>query len=49
MNPSRTPVALVTGANKGGGFEAARAIAKAGYARRRGSGANVPAQQNRRK
>ena len=31
MTPSRAPVALVTGANKGIGFEVARAIAKAGY------------------
>ena len=31
MTPSRKPVALVTGANKGIGFEAARGIAKAGY------------------
>ena len=31
MTPSRTPVALVTGANKGIGFLLARAIAKAGY------------------
>ena len=31
MTPSRTPVALVTGANKGIGFVVARAIAKAGY------------------
>jgi len=31
MTASRAPVALVTGANKGIGFEVARAIAKAGY------------------
>ena len=31
MTPSRASVALVTGANKGIGFEVARAIAKAGY------------------
>src|SRR5437016_150357 len=31
MTPSRKPVALVTGANKGIGFEVARAIAKSGY------------------
>ena len=31
MTPSRAPVALVTGANKGIGFEVARAIAQAGY------------------
>src|SRR5947207_3323714 len=31
MMPSRKPVALVTGANKGVGFEVARAIAKSGY------------------
>jgi NAD(P)-dependent dehydrogenase (short-subunit alcohol dehydrogenase family) len=31
MTASRTPVALVTGANKGIGFVVARAIAKAGY------------------
>ena len=31
MTPSRARVALVTGANKGIGFEVARAIAKAGY------------------
>src|SRR5262245_28171906 len=31
MTPSRAPVALVTGANKGIGFEVARGIAKAGY------------------
>ena len=31
MTPSPKPVALVTGANKGIGFEVARAIAKAGY------------------
>ncbi len=30
MTPSRKPVALVTGANKGIGFEVARGIAKAG-------------------
>ena len=30
MTPSRKPVALVTGANKGIGFEVARAIAKSG-------------------
>ncbi len=31
MTPSRAPVALVTGANKGIGFQVARAIAQAGY------------------
>jgi NAD(P)-dependent dehydrogenase (short-subunit alcohol dehydrogenase family) len=31
MTPSRKPVALVTGANKGIGFEVARGIAKAGH------------------
>src|SRR5256885_15880710 len=31
MTPSRKPVALVTGANKGIGFEVARAIAQSGY------------------
>jgi NAD(P)-dependent dehydrogenase (short-subunit alcohol dehydrogenase family) len=31
MTPARARVALVTGANKGIGFEVARAIAKAGY------------------
>jgi len=31
MTPSRTLIALVTGANKGIGFEVARAIAKSGY------------------
>jgi NAD(P)-dependent dehydrogenase (short-subunit alcohol dehydrogenase family) len=31
MTPSRKPVALVTGANKGIGFEVSRAIAKSGY------------------
>jgi NAD(P)-dependent dehydrogenase (short-subunit alcohol dehydrogenase family) len=31
MTPSSKPVALVTGANKGIGFEVARAIAKSGY------------------
>ena len=31
MTPPRKPVALVTGANKGIGFEATRGIAKAGY------------------
>jgi len=31
MTPSGKPVALVTGANKGIGFEVARAIAKSGY------------------
>src|SRR5712671_4525141 len=31
MSPSTKPVALVTGANKGIGFEVARAIAKSGY------------------
>ena len=31
MTSSRKPVALVTGANKGIGFEVARAIAKSGY------------------
>ncbi len=31
MTPSRKPVALVTGANKGIGFVVARKIVKAGY------------------
>ena len=31
MTPSSKPVALVTGANKGIGFEVARTIAKSGY------------------